>query len=285
MLATAAAAGLARLLLLGARQHGRTTRRAELRGELGGEELLLFVRHRRSRSSPADTLPARRAPGQVANNGFREIVEHRRRVSPGGRQSGSLNTAPHNCAREIRHMSTFQELLESAFGDHFISVVIAALVAYFVAGVIVFQWPSPFAARVGGSTAWMKKQAAKRAAGEAEEEETFPDPMHKGDLTVEELRRYDGSNPDLPVLVAAKGKVYDMTRGRDYYGKGGPYNCFAGIDCSRALAKVSLDPKDLNGNVSDLYASERDVLNDWVAKFESKYPYVGELLDGDYNGK
>ena len=41
----------------------------------------------------------------------------------------------------------------------------------------------------------MKKQAAKRAAGEAEEEETFPDPMHKGDLTVEELRRYDGSNP------------------------------------------------------------------------------------------
>ena len=40
-------------------------------------------------------------------------------------------------------MSTFQELLESAFGDHFISVVIAALVAYFVAGVIVFQWPSP----------------------------------------------------------------------------------------------------------------------------------------------
>ena len=69
VLSTAAAAGLARLLLLCARQHGRTARRAELRGELGGEELLLFVRHRRSRSSPADTLPARRAPDQVANAG------------------------------------------------------------------------------------------------------------------------------------------------------------------------------------------------------------------------
>jgi membrane-associated progesterone receptor component len=41
------------------------------------------------------------------------------------------------------------------------------------------------------------------------------------------------------VLVAAKGRVFDMTRGRDFYGKGGPYNCFAGADVSRALAKVS----------------------------------------------
>lgn len=66
---------------------------------------------------------------------------------------------------------------------------------------------------------------------------------------------------------------------------GGPYNCFAGIDCSRALAKVSLDEKDLNADCADLFASERDVLNDWVAKFEAKYPCVGRLVDGTYNGK
>jgi len=75
-----------------------------------------------------------------------------------------------------------------------------------------------------------------------------------------------------------------MTRGRDFYGKGGPYNCFAGIDCSRALAKVSLEKKDLNANCADLFASERDVLNDWVAKFEAKYPVVGNVLDSTYDG-
>jgi membrane-associated progesterone receptor component len=68
-------------------------------------------------------------------------------------------------------------------------------------------------------------------------------------------------------------------------GAGGPYNCFAGIDCSRALAKVSLDAADLNARCADLYAAERDVLNDWVAKFQDKYPYVGLLVDGTYDGK
>ena len=108
--------------------------------------------------------------------------------------------------------------------------------------------------------------------------------MPKGDLTREELKRYDGSNVAIPVLIAAKGRIFDVTKGRDFYGKGGPYNCFAGIDCSRALAKVSLDPKDLNAKCADLYAAERDVLNDWVRKFEDKYPEVGIVLDGTYDG-
>ena len=80
------------------------------------------------------------------------------------------------------------------------------------------------------------------------------------------------------MLLAAKGIIYDVTKGRDFYGKGGPYNGFAGIDCSRALAKVSLDAKDLNDDVSDLYAAERDVLNDWCRKFDDKYPVVGKVL-------
>ena len=41
-----------------------------------------------------------------------------------------------------------------------------------------------------------------------------------GDLTAEELRRYDGSDVDLPILLAARGVVYDVTRGRDFYGRG-----------------------------------------------------------------
>ena len=118
-----------------------------------------------------------------------------------------------------------------------------------------------------------------------EEVEDFPDPMPAGDMTRRELAKYDGSDETKPILIAAKGVVYDVTRGRDFYGKGGPYNCFTGIDCSRALGKVSLDKENLCADVKDFAASEKDVLNDWVAKFNAKYPVVGKLTDGKYNGK
>lgn len=48
---------------------------------------------------------------------------------------------------------------------------------------------------------------------------------------------------------------------------------------------MSLDKKDLNADCAGLFASERDVLNDWVRKFEDKYPFVGILVDSAYNGQ
>jgi hypothetical protein len=47
---------------------------------------------------------------------------------------------------------------------------------------------------------------------------------------------------------------------------------------------VSLDKADLNADCADLAPSEMAVLDDWVAKFESKYPFVGRLTNGTYNG-
>jgi membrane-associated progesterone receptor component len=128
-------------------------------------------------------------------------------------------------------------------------------------------------------------RGGRRTTAEEDEEETFPEPMPTGDLRRTELKKYDGSDETKPILLAAKGIIFDVTRGRDFYGKGGPYNAFTGIDCSRALGKVSLEKEDLCGNVKDFAASQRDVLNDWVRKFEAKYPVVGKLIDGDYNGK
>jgi len=179
------------------------------------------------------------------------------------------------------------EWLDSAFGDNYRGVMIAMLVGYVVAALVVYRGWGISHGAAGAKKGGRARGGAKVTAAAEEEEDTggFPAPMPKGDLTVAELNKFDGSDASLPVLVAAKGRIYDMTLGRDFYGQGGPYNSFAGIDCSRALAKVSLEEKNLNADVSDLYASERDVLNDWVAKFESKYPFVGNVVDGTYNGK
>lgn len=35
--------------------------------------------------------------------------------------------------------------------------------------------------------------------------------QHLGDMTEQELRRYDGSDPDKPLLIAIKGQIYDVS--------------------------------------------------------------------------
>jgi predicted heme/steroid binding protein len=50
-----------------------------------------------------------------------------------------------------------------------------------------------------------------------------------------DLLSYDGSNPDLPILLAINGTIYDVSAGRKHYGPGGSYHFFAGRDASRAF--------------------------------------------------
>ena len=68
--------------------------------------------------------------------------------------------------------AALQEFLNSAIGEGWQQILLAGLVAYLVAAVIVFRFPSPFAARVGG-----KLGANKRPAEMAEE--PFPDPSRR----------------------------------------------------------------------------------------------------------
>ena len=50
------------------------------------------------------------------------------------------------------------------------------------------------------------------------------------------------------------------------------------------LHRLPCVEEHLNADCADLSAQEKDTLNDWVAKFEEKYLYVGKLTDGGYNG-
>jgi membrane-associated progesterone receptor component len=98
------------------------------------------------------------------------------------------------------------------------------------------------------------------------------------DYSLAELAQHDGSDSTKPLLLAIRGQVYDVTRGRDFYGPGGPYGMFAGKDCTRALAKVSFDEELFTGNMDGLEADELEKLEEWIEMFESKYGRIGRLL-------
>ncbi|XP_043687056.1 membrane steroid-binding protein 2-like [Telopea speciosissima] len=104
------------------------------------------------------------------------------------------------------------------------------------------------------------------------------EPVQLGEITEEELRVYNGSDPKKPLLMAIKGNVYDVSMSRMFYGPGGPYALFAGRDASRALALMSFDPQDLTGNLEGLEPDELEVLQDWEYKFMEKYVKVGQLV-------
>jgi membrane-associated progesterone receptor component len=99
------------------------------------------------------------------------------------------------------------------------------------------------------------------------------------ELTAAQLRAYDGSDPPKPIYLAVRGKVYDVTSGRSFYGPGGSYAMFAGREAARALGKMSKDEADISGDLSGLSDKELGVLADWETKFQAKYPVVARLTN------
>ena len=89
----------------------------------------------------------------------------------------------------------------------------------------------------------------------------------------------------MPVYLAVRGQVFDVSAGRNFYGPGGPYENFAGRDASRGLACGSFDEdmltKDLHGPLDDLKGlgdDEMGALADWESRFTEKYMVVGKLV-------
>ncbi|TKY74812.1 steroid-binding protein 3 [Spatholobus suberectus] len=95
------------------------------------------------------------------------------------------------------------------------------------------------------------------------------------ELTPQQLSQYNGTDSSKPIYVAVKGRVYDVTTGKSFYGPGGAYAMFAGKDASRALAKMSKNDDDISPSLDGLSDKEIGVLNDWENKFQAKYPVVG----------
>lgn len=87
------------------------------------------------------------------------------------------------------------------------------------------------------------------------------------DFTVADLAQYDGED-GRPMYTACNGVVFDMSShydGKMFYSKGQGYNCFIGRDASLMFARLSLDPKDADGDKT-LSMMERDAMDGWVSE-------------------
>lgn len=106
-------------------------------------------------------------------------------------------------------------------------------------------------------------------------------------LSTEDLAQHNGNQekPEnygtAPIYLALGSKVFDVSFGGvTMYGPNCAYEKFAGRDASRALAKMSFDPADLeNTDVSDCTEKQRKTLEDWIKTFEERklYPIIGKL--------
>ncbi|XP_065833652.1 uncharacterized protein [Oscarella lobularis] len=95
-------------------------------------------------------------------------------------------------------------------------------------------------------------------------------------FSAEELAQYDGSDPEKPIYMAVKGVVFDVTKGREFYGKEGTYNVMAGKDPSHAIAKWSLEVDDIHDNIDSLSSEQKAELDKIFRDvYQAKYPVVG----------
>jgi len=74
---------------------------------------------------------------------------------------------------------------------------------------------------------------------------------------VDELQQYNGEDEMGPILLAVKGDVFNVWKGRSFYGKDGEYHVMAGRDATRFLAKNRLEEESEEELKVDLNVAER----------------------------
>jgi membrane-associated progesterone receptor component len=93
------------------------------------------------------------------------------------------------------------------------------------------------------------------------------------------LAEFDGTDEDEdgPMLFAADGLVFNVWKGRNFYGPGGEYHIFAGRDATRLLAKTILEEEEPEALLLPLNIAEKAALAGWMYTFKNKYEVVGRL--------
>ncbi len=104
-------------------------------------------------------------------------------------------------------------------------------------------------------------------------------------MTIEELKEYDGrkstDGTTVPLYLAIKGRIYDVSAGAEYYGPGRSYHHFVGRDASRAFATGCCKGECLISSLKGLAPALIKEVDRWVELYEyhDKYKFVGLLIE------
>ncbi|XP_045597658.1 neuferricin [Procambarus clarkii] len=175
----------------------------------------------------------------------------------------------------------------------FIKLLLATAVGVAVVGVAIHEvWPGSLASVV------MKSEGVRAAVmalhnlllvpgTQQEQEQEQPPPGVKKEriFTVEELARYDGREGNKGPYLALLGRVYNVKKGKKFYGTGGGYEFFSGRDGSRAFVTGDFTEEGLIDDISGLTSSDYIGLDEWTKFYESDYKYVGKVIGRFYNEK
>ena len=89
-------------------------------------------------------------------------------------------------------------------------------------------------------------------------------------LTLEELAEKDGEN-GRPLYLSIRGRVYDVTKGRSFYGKGRSYHHFVARDATRAFATNCKQPACLISTLDGLSNQDKKEIDRWVELVRNLY--------------
>lgn len=98
-----------------------------------------------------------------------------------------------------------------------------------------------------------------------------------------ELSKYDGREGSRGLYIAIVGRVYDVEKGRNFYGPDGGYKQFAGRDATRSFVTGDFEAKGLIDDVTGLTDKDLLALDNWVKFYEKDYTYVGKLTGRFYD--
>ncbi|BES97460.1 heme Hypothetical protein [Nesidiocoris tenuis] len=101
-------------------------------------------------------------------------------------------------------------------------------------------------------------------------------------FTREELKLYNGIEKK-ELYLAILGKVYDVSKARNYYGPGESYYGFVGKDGSKAFVTGDFSPGGLTDEVDDLPLGDLGGLMHWVDLYKNNYEYKGKLAGRFYD--
>ena len=119
-------------------------------------------------------------------------------------------------------------------------------------------------------------EAKQKEYQEERERLAYVEPKAK--WTENELQPYDGTANDTgPILMAVKGDVFNVWKGRSFYGPAGEYHIMAGRDATRFLAKNRLEEETDEERQVKLNVAERANLEAWYWTLKNKYERVGSL--------